>query len=81
MVFGPQGDADDRLIESLPMTQAKGTESLEMILDLDGVLVLHHIPSRASRLASLSRPPLMRVENKQPIAGVNPWSVCPMIHL
>ncbi len=80
---GPQRNAYYGFIEVQPVIEIESSQGLHMVLDLDRVLVAYHIPSGTSGLVDLlgRRPPLMWVQDKQPIAGVDPWPIGPVIHL
>ena len=81
--FGPQRNSYYCFAEVEPVIKIESSQGLHVILDLDRVLVAYNIPSGTSGLVDLfgCRPPLMGVQDEQPIPGVDPWPIGPVIHL
>ena len=81
--FGPQRNTYDCFIEVQPVIEVESPQGLHVVLNLDRILVAYYVPGGTSGLVDLfrCRPSLMWVQDKQPITGIDPWSIGPVIHL
>lgn len=81
--FGTQRNTYYCFIEVQPVIKIESSQGLHVILDLNRIPVADNIPSGTSGLVDLfgRGPPLMWVQDKQPVPGIDPWPIGPMIHL